>query len=368
MAVITQTVQNDKPIVVKFAGKGAQLEDAYVWSRQLPSVEHAQLRCRFIFDPDASEYDWLVIYDDLPLQFSDGQHPTHRIDRLACPREHTLLITTEPSSIKVYGQRFLAQFGAVLTSQEHWAIRHPRPIHSQTGLLWFYGIPYSGDSSAVLDHEALSCMTPTAKDKVLSTVTSSKRMRHTFHHKRYNFVRRLKAEIPELDIFGHGIRPIADKAEGLDSYRYHIAIENHICRHHWTEKLADAFLGYTLPFYHGCPNTTDYFPADSFIPVDITDFPGTVATIRQAIENNEFEKRLPFIQQARKLVLEKYNIFAVLDREIQRMHNPAARPEDGALMMSRHALRHSSTLALAGEMLDRLRVRTHLLLSTPDNT
>jgi len=39
-----------------------------------------------------------------------------------------------------------------------------------------------------------------------------------------------------------------DKAAALDPYQYHIAIENHVFTHHMTEKLPDAFLGYTLPF------------------------------------------------------------------------------------------------------------------------
>ncbi|MEZ6050382.1 MAG: hypothetical protein R3C02_03185 [Planctomycetaceae bacterium] len=45
----------------------------------------------------------------------------------------------------------------------------------------------------------------------------------------------------------------------VSDYRYHVAVENHIAEHHWTEKLADAFLGATLPFYFGCPNASDYF-------------------------------------------------------------------------------------------------------------
>ena len=51
----------------------------------------------------------------------------------------------------------------------------------------------------------------------------------------------------------------------------HIAVENHIAPHHWTEKLSDSFLGYCLPFYIGCPNAADYFPEQSFIGLDIED-------------------------------------------------------------------------------------------------
>ena len=91
-------------------------------------------------------------------------------------------------------------------------------------------------------------------------VFSPKRMRHTLHHHRFNFMRDLMQLLPEMHVYGRGARALDDKADALDAYRYHVAIENYIGPHHWTEKLSDAFLGLTLPFYAGCPNATDYFP------------------------------------------------------------------------------------------------------------
>ena len=83
---------------------------------------------------------------------------------------------------------------------------------------------------------------------------------------------------------------IEQKADALDPYRYHLAVENYIGPHYWTEKLADAFLGYTLPFYCGAPNAADYFPEESFIPIDINNFDGALETIRRAIADKEYEK------------------------------------------------------------------------------
>jgi hypothetical protein len=84
--------------------------------------------------------------------------------------------------------------------------------------------------------------------------------------------------------------------------------------------LADPFLGFALPFYAGCPNASEYFPAGSFVPIDPRDFEGALAIIRSVIENDEYEKRLPAILEARQLILEEYNLFAVLSREIERLH------------------------------------------------
>lgn len=332
---------NMNKIIVKFVSKGGKPGQSHLWRRQLPSVAPVFGNCHFIFNPDAREYDWLAVYDDLPPGPDENKHATQRIENLACPKEHTILITAEPSTIKVYGKDFLAQFGTILTSQESWVVNHPRTIFSQPALRWFYGILHNSRRDVALDYDALKTLAPAKKNSVISTVTSGKKMSHTLHRHRYNFIKQLKISLPEMEILGYGVKPILDKAEGLDNFKYHVAIENHICRHHWTEKLADAFLGYTLPFYYGCPNAADYFPEESFIPININQFDETLGIIRNAIANNEYEKRLPYIIKARQLVLEKYNMFAVLDREIQRLNNPSARSCPGEVILSRHALHHN---------------------------
>ena len=147
--------------------------------------------------------------------------------------------------------------------------------------------------------------------------------------------------------FGKGVRYLNDKAEVLDSYRYHVAIENDSVPDYFTEKLVDSFLGLALPFYFGCTNTADYFPQESFIPIDIFDFEGSINTIRRAIRANEYEKRLPYIKEARRRVLEEHNLFALLSREIEKRHDPAGEGAklDGESieLYSRRALRNRST-------------------------
>lgn len=345
------------PVIVKFVSKGGLLKDSDVWRRQLPERAPAWGRCQFTFDPDARDYHWLAVYDDLPPVTSGPKPTTRRIEQLACPKEHTILITAEPSTIKVYCREFLAQFGHVLTSQEPWAIRHPHAIFSQPALRWFYGVPNKGDRRGMPNYTRLKALEPSTKDRIISTVSSSKQMSHTLHRTRYDFVRSLQSTLPELEVYGHGIRGIIDKAEALDRYKYHIAIENHICKHHWTEKLSDAFIGYCLPFYAGCPNASDYFPPESFIPIDINDFEKSLKTIKEAIANNEYENRLSFIRKARELVLDKYNIFAVLDQQIGILHNAERIPRSQDLILSRHALRTRGISHISREMVERTQVK-----------
>jgi glycosyl transferase family 10 (putative fucosyltransferase) len=327
------TAPTSDRIVVKFMAKACRHSDQRIFLRQFPGNQPRWGRCHFEFDPDATEYDWLVVCDDLaPI---GSERFSKRVEHLVCPRENTLFITVEPSSIKIYGDDFLSQFGVVLTSQEPLAIPHPHAIYTQPSVRWFYGVSDRG----IRTYDQMQAAPPSEKSRLISTVCSSKQQKHTLHMLRYSFTHDIRHQIPGLDLFGHGIHPIADKADALDPYKYHIAIENHVAPHHWTEKLSDAFLGLTLPFYFGCPNVADYFPEESFIPIDIRNVEAALERIKRALADSEYERRLPYIVEARRRVLEEYNLFAALSREIEKRHDDSARPEPNGVLLGRHAHR-----------------------------
>ncbi|HEB97234.1 MAG TPA: glycosyltransferase [Sedimenticola thiotaurini] len=334
-----QARQRDR-IRVKFLSRTA----GEVFVRQFPQGVPLWGGCEFLFDPDAADYDWLVVYDDLP-PLADERF-SRRVERLACPRHNTLLVTTEPETIKIYGRAYTAQFGHVLTSQRQWALPHPGRIHSQPALHWFYG----WGSRRLLGYDEIAAGRP-EKEAEIATVCSEKQQRHTLHHRRYRFVQELKARLPELEIYGHGVRDMDDKAESLDRYRYHVAIENYRGPHHWTEKLADCFLGLSLPFYYGCDNVDDYFPRESLIRIDIADPDGAARVIRRAMADDEYGRRLPALLEARRLVLEEYNLFAVLSREIEARHRPGA---GGGEIRSRRLANKGSALQSAAYGLEKL--------------
>lgn len=335
------------PIRVKFLSKAASLNPTAFLPRYLPNGERQLGGIEWIFQQDCSKYDWLVVYDDLPLATGGGNSQWE--EKLACPRENTLFITAEPSTIKVYGKAFLAQFGHVLTSQESWAIPHPNPIFAQCGLLWFYG----------KSHQQASADFPTQKSLNFSTVCSSKQQSHTLHSLRHEFTRRLKNEIPELEVFGHGHRFVQSKVEALDPFRYHLAIENHYATHHWTEKLADTFLGGCLPFYFGCPNVVDYFPEESLIPLDIRDFGESLEIIQKTMRDNAYGKRLSAIREARRLVLEEYALFPMLSHLIPGLHQSPKKPLAKETILSRHAWRKKHLIKALAYGLERLNISNH---------
>ena len=284
-----------------------------LWRRQLPMWGNQWGECLFLFDKNERDYDYLVVFDDLP----------DKSEELACSRENTYLITTEPVSVKIYPKMFLKQFGTVITHQEPFAIDHHNPIFIQTAFPWHYGMVHGSqrnlyqwleNGKGFNDLATAECPN---KKKLISTVCSNKGNKvSVFHQQRLNFTRALKERLPSLDFYGRDTVPVGDKADAIDDYKYHLVIENYICPHWWTEKLADTYLGYALPIFHGCPNLSDYFPSDSYISINMYDFESTVDTINQVMENNEYEKRLPAIKEARQRLLYEHNIFAMVDKLI----------------------------------------------------
>lgn len=324
-------------IVIKFMGKFRPGLDGANWPYHFPGCNPVWENCEFVFDRHERNYDWIVVYDDLPSVA--GERATMWVEELGCPRANTMLITTEPSTIKIYGNNFLKQFGHILTSQEPWAVgHHPGAIYRQPGLVWYYAFSKPrGLYDAIKNH------IPLDKTGEISAVCSTKQQKHTLHRQRYDFVMGLKARIPEMELFGRGIKYIEDKADALDAFKYHIAIENFCGPHHWTEKLADPFLGACMPVYYGCPNAEDYFPEESFLRVDIKDVDTAAEVLKRAVRDRLYEKNLPYILESRRRVVEEYAPIAQICRLVNEHNNPAAtKPAVGETIASRHALRKRS--------------------------
>lgn len=113
-----------------------------------------------------------------------------------------------------------------------------------------------------------------------------------------------------IDLLGRTYdNPIDNKFDTLSTYKYGIAIENTLIDHYWTEKISDIFLAGALPFYVGPKNIYDYFPKDSLILLDFDNIENSINIIEKAIYNNEYEKRINAIKEARNKILNDYNLF-----------------------------------------------------------
>ena len=257
--------------------------------------------------------DVIFVYNDFPLGTA----------RISLNRQiPKVFITADPPDFikffKVYPAPFFSQFDCILTCIRE--LQHPNLILGQTGLPWLVGSgargsgdPFSEPLLLSLSFDDFETHDP-QKTKLVSVVASNSTLLPG-HCARLEFVAKLKEALgDQVDVFGRGINGFVDKRDVLDDYRYHIAIENSVVEHYWTEKLADPYLTLTFPIYHGCPNIADYFHHDAIRTINIYEPNRAIETIKDIIASDLAEKNRDALLKARRQVLYDYNIFAVMAR------------------------------------------------------
>ena len=238
-------------------------------------------------------------------------------------RSRAILIQNEPSCIrhlnKTWGEYAEPEdigYAATWTIKEH-----------HFPLDWYLNATYS----------ALYVTNPNfERCRVISAVQTEKRD-HPGQRLRYEFVKNHLSLMQGFDLFGRsgascdsgcytdnlpcylGPMPMRAKDAAMFPYKYHFCAENSSERNYFSEKIGDAFLAYCLPFYWGCPNLEDFFPADSFIRVPIARPGEAMQIIAKAIQDDEWVKRLPAIAEARRLVMDKYQVWPVIEKMIREL-------------------------------------------------
>ncbi|QSA96817.1 glycosyltransferase [Methylococcus sp. EFPC2] len=159
----------------------------------------------------------------------------------------------------------------------------------------------------------LISITNVQKTKKLSWITSNLALLPG-HRKRLDFLKRIQGTV-EFDLFGRGFKELHDKWVGLAPYEYSIAYENTISDYYFTEKLMDCFVAHTIPIYVGSPRIYQFFPEKSLIPIDPDD-PRVAHRILDIINFDDLSARRQALEEAKLLVLTKYNMFIKLATHI----------------------------------------------------
>jgi len=266
----------------------------YQWpdiKQQLPSkLEWGN--CEFYINDEIDECDVWVVFN----------HLNALEESAVCNRSNTLLIAPEPHPVNMYYSKFIHQFKHIQTCQKE--IVHPNKHLVSPSVPWWLDKTYT----------ELAELTPPLKTKKISLITSNKLISDG-HKKRYEFAHRLKEKMgDDLDLFGRGIQTFDHKWDVLINYQYNICIENGRHYNYFTEKLYDCLLTYTFPFYNGCTNIEDHFARDSMEIIDINNFDKTLSQIESVLnQNHHYDEHIPALVEARKLILNKYNIFSVIN-------------------------------------------------------
>lgn len=219
-----------------------------------------------------------------------------------CPPRNVWAIIQEPPN-EVFSRLHKGDpvFSRIYTTDE--SLQGDRYFHSQPALAWHVDRDYDELTRAGVPEKKFD----------LSWVTSNK-MVFRGHRSRMKFLSNIQKEI-KLDLFGYGIRPIDNKWDALAPYRYSLAIENYSNKYYWSEKIADCYLAWAMPIYYGCTRISEYFPPESMIIIDIRD-PDSAEIIRAATGKHLWEQNLDAIAHARQLVLNQYQLFPFLTKEI----------------------------------------------------
>ena len=160
----------------------------------------------------------------------------------------------------------------------------------------------------------------------LSTICSSKYF-DPGHIKRIDFLKYLeeKNDIP-IHIYGidnhhqfknyKGSLGIDNKDVGLIPYKYYFMVENNFEKNYITEKFWEPIISECLLFYFGCPNVCDYIDPNAYVQLDLNDFEKSYIIIKEAIQNDLYTVRLPYIQKEKYKILNYYNFYPTIERVI----------------------------------------------------
>ncbi len=234
--------------------------------------------------------------------------------RVTCYPENVWALMQEPF------QKGLTDWMVEKHDSFHTVLTHFPPSDSSRYRISHPAIPWHVDRS----FDELTVMDIPKKSRNLSWVVGNARDLPG-HLKRWAFLEVLRKNGDlEIDLYGRAVQPIEDKFDGLAPYRYSLAIENAGSQDYWTEKIADCFLTWTVPFYYGCLNLDAYFPEEAFIRIEIDPPESGIETIRWAMENDDWEKRIPALTEARRRVLERHQIFPHLAGLIRSQPPPAS--------------------------------------------
>lgn len=271
------------------------------YSRQTPANDGIFGGTKFYFGPGPEPTDWLVVLNEIPRGASHTVSP-----------DRAIFLSGEPPSVATFKPAYLAQFGTAVSVDD--CLPHHNRLAMPPFVPWHVGIRAREPEHHAQALTLAQLQAAPPKTRLCSCITSNLRMT-SGHRVRLAFLELLQSELGDrIDFFGRGIRPIADKDEGLAPYRYHIALENSPVPHYWTEKLADPLLRNCFPIYFGAPNIFDYFDPAALAVIDIERPREAIARIAAILDSDMDQRAAAAVETAKQRVMWDYNMFARLDR------------------------------------------------------
>ena len=234
------------------------------------------------------------------------------------PKERRILTVMENPEIWSPPQKTVSSAGILISPFKLRAQDGTRVVRSQPGVPWFYGISFATDAG--LDHiplennlglTELTVMQEPTKKRLLSIIVSGKGAGAGYRW-RTELAKSIKGVLgSECDLYGFGHRPINDKREALDEYKYTLVMENTSQDYYWTEKIADAYLGFCIPIYAGAPNIQRDFKGRIHQIEYGSDILAATKQVVRIVTSGDEEEWVSMIEN-RGMVLHEHNLFYMI--------------------------------------------------------
>lgn len=280
-----------------------------IWRQFVDENKYIWGNCKFFFG-NCDNYDYLVVIDSL-----------NTITKTCLPKERRILFLGEPPFVKHYTRDFVGQFGHVYSCQQ--ALINKGISEKSIPLLpWMIGCSLKSNSHVCnsLDYMNYKDFINLQNKHLINKaclITSNKKFTKG-HRDRVRFADYILSQgIDFIDVFGNGYQSLPDKMEIMSKYKYSVVIENCVYNDYWTEKLSDCFLSGSYPLYYGAPNVSEYFDKDSYTLIDIKRMDESISLIKSIIDNDLYNRNRYAGINAKKLVLDKYNIFALISEKVE---------------------------------------------------
>ena len=202
--------------------------------------------------------------------------------------ERIAFVISEPPEVMRYPKKFLDQFSAVFSPRFDYLQSAHNFVFAE-GMLPFH-VGFDTQKSGKQMRSLNDIREERVPKKYLISVIQSRKNMTLIQKLRLDFIKKLKRDLPELEIFGAGTNPVLDKADVLLASKFTISIENSVHEGYWTEKLIDPILCRCVPIYFGDPNILNSF--SSPVIIDIYNYRSSLKEILKTLNNEESMIRL----------------------------------------------------------------------------
>jgi hypothetical protein len=231
--------------------------------------------------------------------------------------DYTIVINSVPPNVKYNSSKCLVAQMEPELKETFWNEKYNQWYKNKSDFCFFMLHQYSMNNLEWHINKTVDQLRePIEKTKIFSTVLSSQYLTEG-QKKRIDFMKYLQNHC-NVDVYGRGNAhnfknhkgQLKDwnKDEAILPYKYTFNAENCSIKNYFTEKIVDAIVGETLCFYWGCPNISDFLDPRAYIILDLNDFAKSTEIILEAVKNNEYEKRLPYIKIEKEKILNHLNI------------------------------------------------------------